>query len=388
MQLTLNKQSALFLLRMERRERGKHGLPRARVNLLAPNPNPRTRWSKRLFASMLPPSLDFTSRPLEICVSSDAERPKSRSVSNTIYGSSLPSGSFIRLNEQIAISSPELLFVELANELPPAQHLLLGFELCGSFSRDERNPIGRGTMWLPPATSVARVRSYMDGCKYLAGLPAARRTLSLLADNAWSPMEAVVAVMMALPLEENGYGLGRCALNLRYETPAHLVGSAAKESRVPDIMVEGTHVGINYEGGGHLDLDSIVEAAMRLQRHIGSQAAEEELDEVIARVRAKIVDDGRRNRELAADGLSVFQVYSEDLYEDGGLDAVMMQVLEALKLNEKWEVAERQRALQSALVRKERQELLHSMLPGRDWPVVGDVHEAYVKIRGLKGLLS
>ena len=48
-------------------------------------------------------------------------------------------------------------------------------------------------------------------------------------------------------------------------------------------------------------------------------------------VREKAVDDVRRNRELAADGLTVFPITKEDLREKGGLDRVMRQVVESIE---------------------------------------------------------
>ena len=75
-------------------------------------------------------------------------------------------------------------------------------------------------------------------------------------------MEAIVALMARLPAHELGYELGRIRLNVRRGATPELVALGARESRVPDIEVCGTHVGFNYDGGDHLDLDSIARAAL------------------------------------------------------------------------------------------------------------------------------
>jgi hypothetical protein len=83
---------------------------------------------------------------------------------------------------------------------------------------------------------------------------------------------------------------------------------------------------------------------------------------------------------LSADGLTVFQVCKEDLYEYGGLDKVMMQVLTALESREGWDVADKMAVLQSAFARRERQALLYPMIPGRRRVPPSDTHEAFVRI--------
>lgn len=383
MQLTLNKQTALYLLRLQRASRGKRGLRRDRIDLLEPDPSPGKRWTRRLLD---PSSWELgvhagAFEKIDVCVGNSAARLKSRFASNTIYGSSIPQRSFMRLNRSVAISRPELLFTELAPLMGLREHLQLGFELCGCFSRDASDPVGGDViMDIPAATSVTDITRYLDSANLLAGTKKARHTLKLLSDNAWSPTESVIATVMALPLEEYGYGFGRCMLNPRVPTPEHLVGTTDKESRVPDIMVEGTSVGLNYDGTGHLDLDAIAQAGVGLGQDLGSSQRERELDDALRRIRAKALDDIRRNRELAADGLTVFQVYKEDVYEYGGLDKVMMQVLTALEMREGWDVSGQMELLRSSFARRERQALVYSMMPG-GWRVPPSNEEhAFVKL--------
>lgn len=383
MKLTVNKETSLYLLRAQRANAGRCGVESARIELRDPDPSPGKRWTKR----RLDPAtwgLGLPARQFDrvhVCVSGPNARLKSRYAANTIYHASIPAASFIAVNADISISCPELLFVEMAPTMSRAEHLLLGFELCGSFSRSAQDPIGGdAAMGVPPATSCEAISRYLDAAHLLAGTKAARKTLRMLADNAWSPAESVLAAMISLPLEAYGYGLGRCTLNPRIETPRHLAPAAGKASRVPDVMIGDTSVGINYDGGGHLDLDAIARAGTQLGLNPGTAQSERELDRQLRRVRAKAVDDIRRNRELSADGLTVFQVCKEDLYEHGGLDKVMMQVLTALELREGWDVSEKMAVLSSSFARRERQALLYSMLPGRRRVPPSDTHEAFVRI--------
>ena len=89
------------------------------------------------------------------------------------------------------------------------------------------------------------------------------------------------------------------------------------------------------------------------------------LARAVREVRAKVVDDIRRNRELAAAGYTVFPVVKEDLYEDGGLDHVMLQVIEVLEKRDGRDMDVRRCMLGVGRAREQRQELLWSLLPGR-----------------------
>ena len=114
-------------------------------------------------------------------------------------------------------------------------------------------------------------------------------------------------------MSEGGYGLGDVALNRRQLTAPELVSLGCKDSRVPDIELVGTHVGFNYDGHAHFAVGETAD---------GQQAGTD-----AASVRAKYLDDLRRNRELAAMGRVVLPVTSEDLFQQGGLDAVMLEAV-------------------------------------------------------------
>lgn len=353
MRLTVNQMTALRVLRALRSD-GKR-LPDERADLTAPDPSPRRHWSasalpaERLLLTQPPDS----KRPVHVAVPNQRLRPRTPCISATTYGAGLPDGSFVDLGDGLAIPCPELLFVELAARMAPAAHALLGYELCGSFSRDPADPrTGRATLGIAPVTSVERIGKFIDRCSNVRGTKAARRSLECVADNAWSPAETVIAALVALPAYELGYGLGKVTLNARRATPPELVKLGAAASRVPDIEVDGLHVGFNYDGRDHLDLPSIARAANQ-----------EESDAAMDAVREKYVDDLRRNRELLATGRIVLPVTSEDLFRRNGLDAVMLEVALAEESLFGTKLPELRGTIASSALRRARQRLIWSLLP-------------------------
>ena len=370
MQLTFNKQTALSIMRRLRATRTAPQSWGKRVDLMDPDPAPRIRWTRKLIEQSTCYELIASERnalaEINVAVTREESRLEMKAARNTIYGPScsLPSRSFIEVRPGIAISCPELLFIEMATELDPAHHLMLGHELCGGFSRDADDPRnGDVTFPCPPITTRSKIEGYLGKTRRIAGAKQARLTLAVLADNAWSPTESAIATMASLPFGEYGYDLGPCELNVRIDTPGKLARAASKASRVPDILFAGTPVGINYDGAVHLDLDSIVQAAIELERNPGQAQSQQALDAVVREVRKKAIDDIRRNRELAADGLVVFPVTKEDLYEEGGLDRVMLQVIAAIENSTGADMSRHAQLIDVKLGKRKRQELIWSLIP-------------------------
>lgn len=77
------------------------------------------------------------------------------------------------------------------------------------------------------------------------------------------------------------------------------------------------------------------------------------------------MDDKRRDRELLVADYSVMAVTSEDLYEPGGLDAVMAQVIELIERETGRELTEQRDFLNDERMASRRQRFLWSLLPGK-----------------------
>lgn len=370
MNITLCSTSALYITRKLRRtgKGGRLSLSAHHCDLQAPDRTPYARWSKKRLTAFLAERNIPTGaqRTLAIAVPSRESRLQLACVKNTVFGpATLPAGAFVSLGDGAAISSPELLFAEMARSMTEAGHLMLGHELCGGFVRDPDDPLnGNALMEVPPVTSVSRIAGFLSQLKNFRGLDKALQTLDLLADNAWSPTESVVATLACLPAVSFGYELAPVILNERHYAPAGLRASAEKASRVPDIMFGKTGVGINYDGAVHLDLDSIAARSREAADNPDDMRTQRALERTMRAVRASYVDDIRRNRELAADGLVVFPVVKEDLYEQGGLDKVMRQVMTSIEERTGRELAITRTALSSRFLCERRQRLVRSLLPG------------------------
>jgi len=359
--------SALAILRAMRCGVLPGGIPADRVDMAAPDPSPRKRWTRTVLDRI--PHIDLltagNSRPLHVAVPTKSSRIWAEGVESVVLERRLPEKTFMPVGEGLFIPCPELLFLLMDRYMDPLSQLMLGLELCGSFSRDPVRPLdGDARLGIVPVASAEKIRTFADAAT-LRGHDQSRELAACLADNAWSPGEALVAAWAALPFLELGYGLGPIQLNDRIAAEGDLATFAAKKSRVPDILLAGTKVGINYDGGGHLDLSKVISAASALGSNPGDSHTSVELNEASRAVRDKYVDDRRRDRELGAAGYQVFVATKEDLYEPGGLDRLMGQCMFALRNAGVEGLGPLIGSLKSRAIVKARQSMLDRVLVGR-----------------------
>lgn len=369
MQLTVNGASALAVLRAIRSGKcpacGLHLRSLARCDLATPALDEGAKWTRRrLDLSAFGAAPASKDRPTQVAVPSAATRIRSPYAHTTCYTRDLPAGSFVDTGAGLLFSSPELLFVEMSKVMDPAALALLGYELCGTFSRDPVDPrMGTVALGVEPVTSVARITAYLKTYGGKLSVPRARAALDAIGDNAWSPMEAVVAALMSLPVTEYGYGLGPLVLNQRVAVRPQAGGPQAPATRVPDILIADATVGINYDGQEHLDLDGLAElAASTIDGTVGNAA----LERAKRKIRDKARDDLLRDRELAAEGLLVLPVTSEDLFSPGAADALMSVVCDLLEQRDGRDVSQARGAIASRALRQRRQLRVWSLLPWKD----------------------
>lgn len=302
--------------------------------------------------------------PLCVMVPSRKDALRAGWASNVLVRpTSVPAGSFIEVGNGIQIPCPELLYLQMGVRMMPAIQLAFGLELCGSFSRDAERPIGGDARFgVPSVTDVAHIMVYLGQCRSVQGISEARRLAPYLSDNAWSPMEAIVASLLSLPFVDLGYDLAPLELNRRVEGDRLTPG--ARDSRVPDIVFAGTSVGFNYDGSGHLGLDELAEAVAQAALNPGDPLLSQRVDEVKQGVRAKYVDDNRRDRELLAQGMQVIPVSYEDLVEEGGMDRLALWAIGRIESEGGRDLSRQRGALSSPALTHRRQLLVWSLLPG------------------------
>ena len=349
MRLALSGHSALSALR-ELRASGVDLSKLPKTTLPEPDPSPRKRWTKPALSEK---AWSYAHKDmLEVTVPTAKTRIRTSGIECIVCSPELLGNSYIHIGDGLYIPSPELLFVQMGRHLSPIAHALLGMELCGTYVRPKTYGVGA-------VTTAQQLASFAENTQRVDGVLQARKVARRVLDNAWSPMESIVAQLASLPLHEMGYGLGPLDLNPRIAGQDMQAGS-----RVPDIVVRGTMVGLNYEGEGHLDLPGIVSATTEAVLNPGSSASQQALDAAIAKTREKYVGDRRRDRDLWQAGLTVFPVTKEDLYQEGAFDSLMLSVYAAIERSAGRSMRYQRERILDTRLKHERQLRIWSLLPG------------------------
>lgn len=217
-----------------------------------------TRALFEAFGYCLPTGCDS----LDLLVSSQGGRHWVEHVSAHLCSAQLPPGSFVPQivwGHEVYLSSPELIFLQMAEELEFDQLVYVGYALCSEFRLDDLEEGGcvRREGHDAALTSVAKVRSYLEQLPRGARNRAvALRALEYVRDGARSPREAGIAETLLLPARLGGEGYSKLALNreVRLFDGVDSRGRDRWVTRIPDILVEARdrggvtrRVGIDYD---------------------------------------------------------------------------------------------------------------------------------------------
>ena len=208
-----------------------------------------------------------------------------------IANNTLPPRALIKISRSLYVTSPELTFIQIAaNEKPDEVELaLIGFELCGTYVLD--NSWDGCTYTDASLTSVLKISRMIDALSGYAGIERSRKALAHVADGSNSPMESVLAMLVSLPTRMGGLGLGPIALNHPVVTPLG--------PRRPDILFTKHRVGLEYKGKEYHSIEAMGR-------------------------------DDRRQNKLVGSGITILNVWYEDLVSDHLFDQFVNDLFRAL----------------------------------------------------------
>jgi hypothetical protein len=240
--------------------------------------------------------------PIQVLVPSRRMCMRSKRLATHIWSHEIPAGAYRSLDNGIYLPTPAFLMEQLANQLDEVDLISLGLELCGYYSawaypsdklwhsvEDEY----RGcTFQLEPATTAARLAHFLQHRSGERGRMRMDRALHWILDNAASPMESAVYLLLCLPRRLGGYGLRKPLFNVEVKVST----STSSTSRFPDLYWAESTLDVEYDS----DKD-----------HSGDWS----------RYR-----DARRSIELAAENVTVLPLTRDQLMDADGFHAFATSV--------------------------------------------------------------
>lgn len=182
---------------------------------------------------------------VHLLVTSADKRRRLKGVDFTVVSTPVSQGSFVRAMGQVYVVSPEMLFVQLAAELPLVELLEIGYELCGTYRMIDKEPLYN----LAPLTSTSKLKSYAQRAKGLRGRAAALQALSWILDGSASPAETAFAITFKLPLRLGGCALGDFELNQELELNEGAARILGRTSMHPDFFWPHSKHPAEYDSG-------------------------------------------------------------------------------------------------------------------------------------------
>lgn len=233
------------------------------------------------------PAYGLTRTPVDLLVSKAAQRSRGKVAQFHVWKGDVPAEAMVRLSEELFVSSPEFVLVQMAgwhtkiapvvegfaDELsdtreayamahlegePPyddpfvwdqtsrlLQLALVAMEFMGSYrlsSTSETASYERA-----PLTSADDIRQFVSSLPRVYGKNRIETALTLALPHSASPMETALALMLSLPVEYGGFGLPKPELNRSLPVDAHETLWSGGPAITPDFLWTEANLVIEYE---------------------------------------------------------------------------------------------------------------------------------------------
>nr|AHF24855.1 KLF2 Krueppel-like factor 2 [uncultured bacterium Contig1491] len=254
-----------------------------------------------------------------------------------VWTTPLAEKSFVPIGHGVFVASPALCFLQAARSLSYFEHVELGYELCGAYSRTPGSGNGFINRYSQLATPK-QIASLCDKLEYAPGRKAALRAIRRVLPNSKSPAETDMAIKIVFSLIEGGYGLPHPELNGEVPLTDEAAQIAGKQRVYPDVMWRKEKLCLEYESHLHHELAS-----------------------------DRISDSIRRNA-LGCMGFKVITVTPSQLKSITEFDGIMSEVARHLKIRMRptsKKTFERRFALNEAIKKRMRDDLKPT-----EWPYI------------------
>lgn len=152
--------------------------------------------------------------------------------------------SFMRIEDGLYVSTPEMAFCEMASVLSLERLIALGFELCGTYRR--ASTFGLARYDATPLTSPGALASFIEKSPQFKGVKKARRALPCILAGSASPRESELAILLCLPYSLGGYGLPYPIMNAEMPLSKNVVATGRSSLRC-DLYWPAAQLDVEYD---------------------------------------------------------------------------------------------------------------------------------------------
>lgn len=271
--------------------------------------------------------------PLELGVFDRSRRTRRATFHVATLNRRLPLCGLVSLNEDLYLSSPELIVAQLASTTDTIALAQVIMELCGTYALNPLSDASTGeascAFDLEPVTTLARISSFATHAPRVRGRATIYRAIGYAREASASAGETDLALVFSLPPDIDaacrmgGLGFAKPQLNAHLDVPVEKRGHVSQDSYRLDVFFQEGLVDLEYEST-EFHLDPLAGVGLPLS-----------YPEDVARWRTLVIDrearDRRRGRDLSALGIQVIPVLASDLASAASLDHVAWAYVQAVR---------------------------------------------------------
>lgn len=150
------------------------------------------------------------SQPVHVLVFKKGHMRNTKTFICHLRSCKVPQNHILEVGEGLYVVSPELVFLQMTEQLSVREHIGLGFELCGIYGI-----YGNGLFKREPLTTVKRLDAFIATADHVRGARKGSQSLRYVLEHSASPMETALTMLLCLPYRMGGYGIERPFLNYR-----------------------------------------------------------------------------------------------------------------------------------------------------------------------------
>lgn len=200
---------------------------------------------------------------IHVLVPSERARHNVKGLSFHTWTGTVSANMLIPLTKDLYIVSPEFLFLMLARTFEMPLLAEIGMELCGCY---EVSPYWEpGRLRPAPLTCTESIETFLRLQEGSYGVKKARKALTHIADNSWSPMETKTYLLLCLSRCHGGYGIPKPLLNYRLDLDFLDRPIDGRDRFYLDAFWESAGFAVEYDGkDSHFNRIDIIRDKRRL----------------------------------------------------------------------------------------------------------------------------
>ena len=192
---------------------------------------------------------DALPKPVELMLGSAKDRRSTTGVAYHVWRGGLPRNSFLRIDEGVYVTSPELTLLMQANQLHQVSLCQVLGRYLGTWTPTKES--ARGQDERAPLVTFDSLVSFCAGIKRSRGKSNLKLAMAYTCDGAASAPETSLQLALCLPPELHGFNLPQPTMNYEVGLSSRAQLMYPHETARIDLCWRNERFGLEYQGEDH-----------------------------------------------------------------------------------------------------------------------------------------